>query len=66
MLDWTHSQKKICSLDKTVTWNLQLQRKIAAFPLPSELSKKYNQNFFVGIHSLIRKAKKVEENHQAE
>jgi len=44
----------------------QLQRKIAAFSLPSELSKKYNQNFLVGIHSLIRKAQKVEDNYQAE
>ena len=32
--------------------SLQLERKVAAFPPPSEQSKKYIQNFLVDIHSL--------------
>ena len=40
--------------------SLQLERKVAAFPPPSEQSKKYIQNFLVDIHSLIT-GKKITE-----
>ena len=47
--------EKLCS-----AMSLQLERKVAAFPPPSEQSKKYIQNFLVDIHSLIT-SKKIKE-----
>ena len=47
--------EKLCS-----AMSLQLERKVAAFPPPSEQSKKYIQNFLVDIHSLIT-GKKIKE-----